>query len=110
HFQTNFHGTGFKGQLVTPSKATALLYKRFLDEFDLVSSEVLISGPGSKEGQDDTDEGRGRGIQAVSAFWDEMMKRFGNEARYQKDLTTRFKSAEEPEIIIVVDKLLTGFD
>ena len=40
HFQTTFKGTGFKGQLVTPSKATALLYKRFLDEFAMVSSEV----------------------------------------------------------------------
>src|SRR5690606_6486067 len=33
HFKTNFQGTPFKGQLVTPSKADALLYKRFLDEF-----------------------------------------------------------------------------
>jgi type I site-specific restriction-modification system R (restriction) subunit len=45
HFQTNFKGTGFKGQLVTPSKSAALLYKRFLDEFGIVSSEVLISPP-----------------------------------------------------------------
>lgn len=110
HFQTNFHGTGFKGQLVAPSKAAALLYKRFLDEFGLVTSEVLISGPGYAEGQADSDEGNGRGTQAVEAFWKEMMQRFGNEVRYQQDLTTRFKSADDPEIIIVVDKLLTGFD
>lgn len=110
HFQTNFKGTGFKGQLVTPSKATALLYKHFLDEFEMVTSEVLISGPGSSEGNDDADEGKNRGIQAVEAFWTKMMKRFGNESRYQKDVTTRFKSADDPEIIIVVDKLLTGFD
>lgn len=110
HFQTNFKGTGFKGQLVTPSKATALLYKRFLDEFGMVSSEVLISGPGSSEGNYDADEGKGRGTQAVKAFWAETMKRFGNESRYQKDVTTRFKSADDPEIVIVVDKLLTGFD
>lgn len=110
HFQTNFKGTGFKGQLVTPSKATALMYKRFLDEFEMVTSEVLISGPGSSEGSDDADEGKGRGTQAVEAFWTETMKRFGNESRYQKDVTTRFKSADDPEIIIVVDKLLTGFD
>lgn len=110
HFQTHYQGTGFKGQLVAPSKATALLYKRFLDEFALVTNEVLISGPGSDEGKPDTDEGQGRGTQAVVAFWAEMMKRFGTESRYQKDLTTRFKSADEPEIIVVVDKLLTGFD
>lgn len=110
HFQTNFKGTGFKGQLVTPSKATALLYKRFLDEFGMVTSEVLISPPDTREGNDDVDEGDGRGKSAVNEFWERMIKRFGNEIRYQKDLTTRFKSADDPELIIVVDKLLTGFD
>lgn len=110
HFVTNFKGTGFKGQLVTPSKATALLYKRFLDEFGMVSSEVLISGPSASEGDSDADEGKGRGKQAVAAFWAETIKRFGNESNYQRDITTRFKSADDPEIVIVVDKLLTGFD
>ncbi len=110
HFQTNFKGTGFKGQLVTPSKATALLYKRFLDEFGMVTSEVLISPPDTREGNEDVEESEARGKQAVNEFWERMMKRYGNEARYQKDLTTRFKSAEEPDVIVVVDKLLTGFD
>jgi len=39
-----------------------------------------------------------------------MMRRFGSEERYQKDIIERFKNADEPEIVIVVDKLLTGFD
>lgn len=106
HYQTNFKGTGFKGQLVAPSRATAIQYKHFLDEFGMVTSEVLVSPPGMVEGEEDADSGK----QAVAAFWERMMKRFGNESRYQKDLTTRFKAAEDPEIIIVVDKLLTGFD
>jgi type I restriction enzyme R subunit len=106
HFQTNFKGTGFKGQLVTPSKATALLYKRFLDEFGMVTSEVLISPPDMGEGEEDVMSARG----TVADFWEHMMKRYGNESRYQRDLTSRFRSAEAPEIIIVVDKLLTGFD
>ena len=70
---------------VRPSKATALLYKRFLDEFAMVSSEVLISPPDTYEGDDDADEGEDRGQRAVNSFWERMMKRFGNEARYQKD-------------------------
>ena len=110
HFQTNFKGTGFKGQLVTPSKSSALQYKRFLDEFGMVTSEVLISPPDTREGNDEVDEGEGRGKNAVNEFWERMMKRFGNESRYQKDITTRFKSADDPDIVIVVDKLLTGFD
>jgi type I restriction enzyme R subunit len=106
HFQTNFKGAGFKGQLVTPSKATALMFKRFLDEFGMVTSEVLISPPDMGEGVDDAAPGK----RAVEEFWEKMIKRYGNESKYQKDLTSRFKSAENPEIIIVVDKLLTGFD
>jgi type I restriction enzyme R subunit len=106
HFQTNFKGAGFKGQLVTPSKATALMYKRFLDEFGMVTSEVLISPPDTGEGNEDAALGK----RAVESFWEKMIKRYGNESKYQKDLTSRFKSAENPEIIIVVDKLLTGFD
>jgi type I restriction enzyme R subunit len=106
HFQTNFKGTDFKGQLVAPSKATAILYKRFLDEFGMVTSEVLISAPDASEGNEDAAAGK----RAVAEYWGETIKRYGNESRYQKDLTSRFKSAEDPEIIIVVDKLLTGFD
>ena len=43
-------------------------------------------------------------------FWKEMMAQFGNEEEYNKQLINRFKNGPEPEIIIVVDKLLTGFD
>ena len=82
------------------------MYKRFLDEFGMVTSEVLISPPDMGEGVDDAAPGK----RAVEEFWEKMIKRYGNESKYQKDLTSRFKSAENPEIIIVVDKLLTGFD
>ena len=110
HFQTNFQHTGLKGQLVTPSKADALLYKRFLDEFGLVTSEVLISPPDTREGYEDVEERGATGRPDVVEFWNRMMRRFGSEERYQKDIIERFKNADEPEIVIVVDKLLTGFD
>ena len=110
HYATNFQHTGLKGQLVAPSKADALLYKRFLDEFGMVASEVLISPPDTREGYDEVDERAPTGRPDVVDFWNKMMKRFGSDERYQKDVIERFKNADEPEIIIVVDKLLTGFD
>lgn len=112
HFQTNFQGrTPFKGQLVAPSKADALLYKRFLDEFGIVSSEVLISSPDTREGYSEVGEADDTGNRpSVIAFWEKTMKRFGSEENYRKDVINRFKKADEPEIIIVVDMLLTGFD
>lgn len=111
HFARTFGGTGFKGQLVTPSKADALLYKKYLDEFGQVTSEVLISGPDDREGHEDVDEIRDASERPnVLDFWKRMMSRFGDEAKYQKSLINAFKNAEQPEIIIVVDKLLVGFD
>lgn len=112
HFQTNFQGrTPFKGQLVSPSKADALLYKRFLDEFGIVSSEVLMSSPDTREGYSEVGEADDTGNRpSVIAFWEKTLRRFGSEENYRKDVINRFKTADEPEIIIVVDMLLTGFD
>jgi type I restriction enzyme R subunit len=106
HYRTAYQGTGLKGQLVTPDKETALKYKAFLDEFAMVSTEVLISAPTETEG-----EGVGTGpSETQKGFWNEMMDRFGSETNYNKQVINTFKHGESPEIIIVVDKLLTGFD
>ena len=39
-----------------------------------------------------------------------MMERYGGEEAYNKTIVEQFKGPGEPDIIIVVDKLLTGFD
>ena len=107
HYRANWQGTGFKGQLVAPDKATAIYYHQFMKEIDAVSSEVVISPPDMREGFEDVDE---KPNSDVRNFWDSMMKRFGSDTQYLENVIERFKSAEEPEILIVVDKLLTGFD
>lgn len=107
HFANAWKGSGFKGQLVAPGKATALLYKKYMDECGLVTSEVLISPPDDREGDVDVLEDN---VQEVVKFWRKMMERFGTELEYNKQLINGFKHGLEPEIIIVVDKLLTGFD
>lgn len=107
HFQQNWQGTGFKAQLVAPSKAAALTYKKFLDEIGLVTSEVIISPPDTREGNEETDSDP---VNEVVAFWERMMKRYGAEEEYNKQVINMFKHGDEPEILIVVDKLLTGFD
>ena len=108
HYRTNWQGTGFKAQLVAPDKATAIQYHEFIKDIGQVSSEVVISPPDMREGYEavDDDESRSR----VRNFWDRMMKRFGSEAEYNEKIIERFKFSDKPEILIVVDKLLTGFD
>ncbi|MBA3647458.1 MAG: type I restriction endonuclease subunit R [Chitinophagales bacterium] len=107
HFRDNWKDTGFKGQLVTPSKVAALKYKNFLDEIDLVTSEVLFSPPDEREGSDNAFE---EPNDKVVAFWKKMMNKYGSAKKYQDRIISSFKKSETPEIIIVVDKLLTGFD
>ena len=107
HFRTNWQGTGFKAQLVAPSKLAALKYKQYLDELGDVKNEVLISGPDMREGWVDTDA---EPTDEVVKFWARMMVKYGDEANYNGLLIERFKGRDAPEILIVVSKLLTGFD
>lgn len=60
-----------------------LRYNAYLNEIAIVSSEVVISPPDMREGY---------------------------EEEYTKQRINQFKHSSEPEILIVVDKLLTGFD
>ncbi|KAF1082454.1 MAG: Type I restriction-modification system, restriction subunit R [Candidatus Rifleibacterium amylolyticum] len=107
HYRASWQGTGFKAQLVAPNKASALKYNAYLNELGIVSSEVVISSPDMREGYEETDD---ESTDEVVKFWQKMMKRYGSEEEYTKQLINQFKHGSEPEILIVVDKLLTGFD
>ena len=107
HYYDNWRHTPYKAQLVAQDKTTALMYKRFLDEFDMIRSEVLISGPDDREGEEDI---HAESKDVIKVFWKEMMAKYRSEKEYNRQLISAFKHGEEPEIIIVVDKLLTGFD
>jgi type I restriction enzyme R subunit len=107
HFVDNIQGTGFKGQLVAPNKFTALRYREVLKEIGKVSAELLISAPDNREGEDDAFEVKD---DKVKAFYNAMMDKYGNKDKYEKSIINSFKKQDYPEIIIVVDKLLTGFD
>jgi len=107
HFRDNWQNTPFKAQLVCDKKVNAIRYKEFLDEIGIVSSEVLISAIDEREGEDSAYE---KSPEKVNRFWKKMMDEHGNSKKYEKNIINRFKNQDKPEIIIVVDKLLTGFD
>ncbi len=111
HWRDNWQGLpqGYKAQLVTQSKRAALLYKKYLDEWSMVSSEVLISGPDEREGYEEVDADE-EDLPEIVSFWRKMMARHGSEDAYNKNVINAFKHGDTPEIIIVVDKLITGFD
>jgi len=107
HFRDNWQGTKFKGQLVCPKKRVAIKYKEFLDEIGIISTEVLITSPDDREGEETA---YGETSSMEKAFWKRMMDEHGTPKKYETNLISRFKNADAPEIMIVVDKLLTGFD
>lgn len=107
HYRQHWQGSGFKAQLVAPSKAAACRYKEILDEIGHVTSEIVISPPDDHEGNEEVDNDS-RSV--VRAFWERMMDRYGTEGEYNRRIIDSFKHSEHPEILIVVSKLLTGFD
>ncbi len=108
HFRDNWQGrTPFKGQLVCDKKVNAIKYKEYLDEIGIVSCEVLISSVDEREGEQSAYE---KSTEKENQFWKKMMDEHGNSKSYEKNIISRFKNQKDPEIIIVVDKLLTGFD
>ncbi|MCZ8272662.1 MAG: HsdR family type I site-specific deoxyribonuclease [Microcystis sp. LE19-4.1E] len=107
HFATNFKGSGLKGQLAASSKRAAIQLKKLFDTFGVVTTEVVISAPEMRESEDEVDEADD---DLVRSFWRKMMERYGGEEAYNKTIVEQFKGPGEPDIIIVVDKLLTGFD
>lgn len=107
HYRQHWQGTGFKAQLVAPSKAAAVRFKEVLDEIGHVSSAIVISSPDENEGNEEVDQ---ESKDLVRRFWSQMMTRYKTEEEYNRQIIDAFKGSGDPEILIVVSKLLTGFD
>ncbi len=105
HFQ-NFKRQGLKGQLACDSKASAIQYKKLLDQIGKVTSVVAMSPPDTREGHDTVD---GESKDMVQNWWKDNI---GNEDEkaYTKRIIEEFAKDDGPDLMIVVDKLLTGFD
>lgn len=105
HFRKNWKDTGFKGMVVTPDKATAIRYKEAFDLEGKISTEVIMSAPDMREGTDDIHE---ETHDRVVAFWKKAIVKYGKD--FDQELIKAFKDTDSPELMIVIDKLLTGFD
>ncbi|OHY56134.1 DEAD/DEAH box helicase [Shewanella algae] len=105
HFVKNID-EGLKGQLACDSKASAIKYKKYLDEAGLFESAVVMSPPDSREGNTAVDETT---TPEVTQWWKDNVGSQDEQA-YTKHLIERFDKDDSLKILIVVDKLLTGFD
>lgn len=89
HYETHIQPNGFKAQIVACSRRAAIKYKQILDELNAPSSEVLIS----KNHNDEKD-----------------FVPYHKSKTEEQEVIRRFKEEKDPQIIVVCDKLLTGFD
>ncbi|MGB0431720.1 MAG: type I restriction enzyme subunit R domain-containing protein, partial [Bacteroidia bacterium] len=85
----------------------AVNLKTFFDQIGDISCEVIISGIDTREGHEEVNK---ESNEVVVKFWKQMIDTYGNEKHYQESIIDQFKKHDHPEILIVVDKLLTGFD
>jgi len=105
HFSKNID-EGLKGQLACENKLAAIKYKKFMDELGLFESAIVMSAPDTREGNTDVDESS---IPEVAKWWKENVGS-QDEKAYTKNIVKRFEEDDDLKILIVVDKLLTGFD
>ncbi|MGJ3244106.1 MAG: type I restriction endonuclease subunit R [Opitutales bacterium] len=91
HFKENIEPLGFKAFLVAVDREACALYKQTLDRFlPAEYSEVVYTG----NHNDST-----------------LLKQFHHDPKQERQIRKRFgRQAEQPQILIVTEKLLTGFD
>jgi len=105
HFIENFQNTGLKAQIVAPSKYSAVLFQKFFEGRGKIRTAVVISD----EHEDGDEENLHK--KEVVGYLDSVRKNHSSVEKYEKDVIESFKYNEDGiEVIIVVDKLLTGFD
>ena len=110
HYKENFQGTGLKAQAVLPSKYAAICFKQAMDLLGGINTAVIISDSASNERESEEYE-LPEHKKAVSAFLAEQKRLYGSLDSYEKTTVKDFiQNPDGCEMLIVVDKLLTGFD
>jgi len=120
HYTSTWQGTGLKAQLAVTSKRVAVLYQQAFQRLAKtnpalrVNSVVIISPPDRLPTTDEDvnvyEEADQTGL--VKRFWEENVSRYFTTAEeYEAAMIEKFNAeSDEVELIIVVSKLLTGFD
>ena len=108
HYKKNLKDTPFKAQLAVPDRKTAVRYYRYFKERGEINAELVISPPDTREDNDDIYNDPQSEVQV---FWRNMMEKYRTKEEYETSIINLFNSdGEEVELLIVVSKLLTGFD
>ena len=112
HFCKNWQGTGFKAQLAVPKIDTAIRYQRYFesqtDPSLKINTRVVFTPPDSRTDYDDVWT---EASSEAKNYWNQLMEKYRSQDEYENDVIERFNDgSNDVELIIVVSKLLTGFD
>ena len=107
NYNQTLKGTGFNSMLACNKKIEAVKYYNiFRDEFPELEVAVVISPPDMREGEGSIDEDTN---DIVKKFYINAISNYKNEEEYEETIKSKFINGDI-DILIVVDKLLTGFD
>lgn len=107
NYNQTLKGTGFNSMLACNKKVEAVKYYNiFKDEFPELEVAVVISSPDMREGEGSIDEDTN---DIVKKFYINAISNYKNEEEYEETIKSKFINGDI-DILIVVDKLLTGFD
>lgn len=107
NYNQTLKGTGFNAMLACNKKVEAVKYYNiFRDEFPELEVAVVISSPDMREGEESIDEDTN---DIVKKFYINAISNYKNEEEYEETIKSKFINGDI-DILIVVDKLLTGFD
>lgn len=107
NYNQTLKGTGFNAIFACNKKVEAVKYYNiFKDEFPELEVAVVISSPDMREGEESIDEDTN---DIVKKFYINAISNYKNEEEYEETIKSKFINGDI-DILIVVDKLLTGFD
>lgn len=107
NYNETLKGTGFNAMLACNKKIEAVKYYNiFREEFPELEVAVVISTPDMREGEGSIDEDTN---DIVKKFYINALSNYKNEEEYEETIKSKFINGDI-DILIVVDKLLTGFD
>ncbi|CAC9565518.1 Type I restriction-modification system, restriction subunit R (EC 3.1.21.3) [uncultured Gammaproteobacteria bacterium] len=110
HFKAQIQGTGFKAMLASSSKYEAIKYHQlFAESYPDIKTAFVISKSSGVEGEEE--EGESEDNKAfVNEHWNRVIRQYGDEDKYLTKIKDEFVHGDEIDLLIVVNKLLTGFD
>jgi len=107
HFIKNLQGTGFKAMLATNSRFEAVKYHFIFENYEHIKTAFVISAPDTREGYSEVDE---ENKDFIIKNWKKIIDKYGDEETYLNKIRDDFIEGDEIELLIVVNKFLTGFD